>query len=72
MKRSILPISLSASNPDAVIVAQALKEVVKGQRSAALLRWAAAYLSGQTNEQPAAIPELGLTEEELDQLLDDF
>lgn len=72
MKRTILPISLSATNPDAVLVAQALKQVPLGRRSAELLRWAAAYLSGQTNAEPATLPGLDMTEDELDALLDDF
>ena len=72
MKRGIMSVSLSAANPDAQIVLAALKGVAKNQRSAELLRWAAAYLSGQTNTQPALLPELGMTEDELDALFDDF
>ena len=72
MKRRVMSISLSPANPDAQLVLQALKEVSANQRSAELLRWAAAYLSGQTNDQPAPIPELGMSEDELDALLDDF
>jgi hypothetical protein len=71
-QRTVLPLSLSPANPDAVIVATALKDVAKGQRSAAVLQWAAAYLQGKAREGPAIIAELGISEEELDQLLDDF
>lgn len=72
MKRTVMPLSLSPANPDALIVAQALKNVPAGQRSAALLHWAAAFVTGQTNEQPVVIDGLDITEEELDDLLDDF
>lgn len=70
--RIVMPISMSPLNPDAQIVAQALKDVPPGGRSAAILRWAAAYLNGQTNSQPVVIPEIGMTEDEFDALLDDF
>lgn len=71
-RRTVLPISLSPANPDAVTVATALTELPRGRRSAALLAWAAAYLRGEVSQGPAVIAELGMTEEELDQLLDDF
>jgi hypothetical protein len=71
-RRTVLPISLSPANPDAVTVATALRDVAQGGRSAALLAWAAAFLRGEVGGQPALIPELGISEEELDQLLDDF
>lgn len=69
--RAVWPISVSSRNPDAVVVAQALQGAAKGDRSALLLRWAAAYLQGKANDQPV-IPELGMTDEELSELLDDF
>ncbi len=73
-RRTIVSLSLSPANPDAMLVAQALKDqaVPQGQRSAKILEWAAAYLSGKANETPAIIPEIGLSEEEIDGLLDDF
>lgn len=71
-QRKIWPISISPRNPDAVVVVQALKGALKGERSLLLLRWAAAYLQGKANQQPASIPELGMTEDELDDLLNDF
>lgn len=71
-RRVILPISLSPANPDAQIVAAALRDVPRRGRSAALLSWAAAYLQGQTLEQPVVETGIGLSEEELDALLDDF
>lgn len=71
-RRTVLPISLSPANPDALTVAAALKELPRGQRSASLLAWAAAYLRGEVSSAPALIPELGMSEEELDQLLDEF
>jgi hypothetical protein len=72
MKRTVMPISLSPANPDAVVVAQALRAIPSGQRSATLLRWAAAFVQGEHNEQPALIDGLDITEDELDALLDDF
>ena len=70
--RAIWPISVSLTNPDAQVVVQALKGAPKGERSGLLLRWAAAYLQGKANEQPAIIPELGLSDEDLSDLLDGF
>lgn len=70
--RVVWPISVSERNPDALVVAQALQGTPKGDRSALLLRWAAAYLQGKANDQPPVIPELGMTDEELSELLDDF
>jgi hypothetical protein len=69
--RAVWPISVSERNPDALVVAQALQGTPKGDRSALLLRWAAAYLQGKANERPA-IPELEMTDEEVSALLDDF
>lgn len=71
-RRRILVVSLSARNPDAVAVAQALADVPARQRSEQLLGWAAAYLQGRVNEAAGEASPLGLSEEELDQLLDDF
>ena len=59
-------------NPDAAIVAAALAETPERKRSAALLRWAAAYLSGEQGRQAAVMAELTIDEEEIDSLLDDF
>lgn len=70
--RTVWPISVSPLNPDAIIVAQALKEAPKGERSALLLRWAAAYLQGRVDDQPIVIPEFGMTDDELSDLLDGF
>lgn len=72
MKRTVMPLSLSPANPDAVVVLQALRDVPVGQRSQMLLRWAAAFVSGQTNDTPTVIEGLDMTEDEFDQLLDDF
>jgi hypothetical protein len=70
--RAIWPISISPTNPDAQVVAQALKDAPKGERSALILRWAAAYLQGRAKEQPIAMNELGMSDAELSELLDDF
>lgn len=70
--RAIWPISISPTNPDAVVVAQALKDTPKGERSALLLKWAAAYLQGKANDRPAVLPAFGMSEEEISSLLDDF
>lgn len=71
-RRTVLPVSLSPANPDAVLVAAALRDVGKGQRSVTLLAWAAAYLRGEVSQGLAISAELGMTEAELDALLDDF
>lgn len=72
-RRVIVPLSLSPANPDALIVAQALADIGERGRSAAILRWAAAYLQGQAREVPTpAEAALGMSEEELDALLDAF
>lgn len=71
-RRAILSVSLSPANPDAVVVAAALRDVPDGQRSATLVQWAAAYLQGRARETSPVLTELGMTEAELDQLLDDF
>ena len=71
MKRRPLTISLSAANPDAVLVLQALQATPHGQWSAELLRWAAGFLSGRAVEQPI-VTDMGLSEDDLDALLDDF
>lgn len=72
MKRWRATVSFSPLNPDAVIVAQAFREIPSGHRSAALMRWASAWLQGQTNNQPVDACELTMTDEEFDALLDDF
>jgi hypothetical protein len=71
-RRTIVPLSLSPANPDALIVAAALSDVGERGRSAAILRWAAAYLSGQAREVESPASALGITEDELDALLDAF
>jgi|GEM_PF-2706360 len=71
-RRAPLTLSLSPANPDALVVAAALKGVPAGQRSASLLRWAAAYLQGGVLDAPAVASALGMSEAELDALLDDF
>ncbi len=72
-KRAILSLSLSPTNPDAAVVAEALTQVPARERSAALLRWAAAYLQGRALEQPSVVmAELGMSESDLDALLDEF
>lgn len=71
-RRAVLPISLSPANPDAVAVAAALRDLPKGQRSASLLAWAAAYLRGEAAQTAVTVADLGMSEAELDQLLDEF
>lgn len=46
-RRTVMKLSMSPGNPDAVLVTQALQEIPKGQQSAVLLSWAAAYLRGE-------------------------
>lgn len=71
-QRTIFALSLSPANPDAVVVATALKSVGKGERSAAIVRWAAAYLQGKALETAPIVAELGMSEAEFDELIDDF
>ena len=71
-ERIIWSVSISPRNPDAVTVAQALKDVLPRERSALLLRWAAAHLQGKANDQPAILPEFGMSDEEISGLLDDW
>lgn len=72
MKRKILSVSLSYQNPDAIIVARRLSEIPEGQRSAALLKWAAAFLNGMViiaGQDPTA--EV-ISDDEFDKLLDNL
>ncbi len=71
-RRAILTVSLSPANPDALVVAEALRRVPDGGRSAALLGWAAAYLQGRALDTPAIGAELGMSEAEFDAALDEF
>lgn len=71
MRRDRVTISLSPKNPDAVAVMDAIRDIPTRQRSAEMLRWAAAYLSGKQRELLAEhIP--GLDDDEIDAALDDF
>lgn len=70
--RAIWSVSISPRNPDAVIVAQALQGAPARERSALLLKWAAAYLQGKANDAPAIPPAFGMSDDEISSLLDDF
>jgi hypothetical protein len=72
-RRVVISLSLSASNPDAQLVAEKLAAagVPLTRGSAQILAWAAAYLSGATAVLVQA-SEPGISEDELDALLDDF
>lgn len=77
MSRTRITISLSAKNSDSVVVLRALEQAPHWKRSAELVRWAAAYLNGESLVRAGeslvraeVIPELDMTEEELDTLLD--
>jgi hypothetical protein len=72
MKRTVMTISLSPLNVDAVLIVEALKDVPPGERSATLVRWAAAYLTRRHEEPPEQVNALGLTEAEIDELFDAF
>jgi len=75
MKRGKLTISLSPRNPDAITVGEALKEIPARQRSAELLRWAAAYLAGEQRALTQPDVSTGFSEEEIadiDAALDNF
>lgn len=72
MRRSRITISLSSKNADATTVLRALDQAPYWKRSAELVRWAAAYLNGESMAQVESTPALDMTEDELDALLDDF
>lgn len=73
-RRTIISLSLSARNPDALLVAEALaaRGVPLGRAGAHILTWAAAYLSGATNAPALPADDLGMDDDELDALLDGF
>lgn len=73
--RVVISLSISRRNPDAVTVAEALaaQNIPLTHGGAQILAWAAAYLSGATMAPTAPPPEdPGISQEELDTLLDDF
>ena len=73
MKRERVTISLSHRNADAVAVMEAIKGIPERKRSAALLRWAAAYLSGEAlSLAPVTAEPPAISDDELDALLNDF
>lgn len=73
-QRKLIPLSCSPSNPDAVLVMQALQDqhVPKGQRSACLWAWAAGYLRGEGSQLSLMMETSPICDEELDMLMDDF
>lgn len=72
MKRKRITISLSTKKEDSATVLLALKDVKRWKRSEELVRWAAAYLNGEALVKTKAVPELGMTEEELDAAMDNW
>lgn len=73
MKRTRITISLSPKSEDAATVMRALKTAPHWKRSAELVRWAAAYLNGESlAKQAETIPELDMTDEEVDAILDEW
>jgi hypothetical protein len=72
-RRTVISLSVSPRNPDAATVAEALKErgIAITHGGGQILAWAAAYLSGRAADPPPIVDQ-GPSEEELDQLLDDF
>lgn len=65
-RRTVMKLSMSPSNPDAVLVIEALQEIPKGQQSTVLLRWAAAYLRGEARlaeETPEELIDVQALEE---------
>lgn len=52
--REVKTISLDPANPDAAEVLTALETCPRGTHSAAILRWAAAYLRGESAQLAAA------------------
>lgn len=73
MQRARITISLSTKNEDAATVLRALAAAPHWKRSAELIRWAAAYLNGEAlvKEEKTAM-EIGMTEDEFDEAMDDW
>lgn len=65
-----ITISFSAKSKDSAVVLRALEKAPRWKRSAELVRWAAAYLNGESLACAETIPELGMTDEEIDALFD--
>jgi hypothetical protein len=73
VSRTRITISLSAKNSDSAIVLRALEKAPHWKRSAELVRWAAAYLNGESLARAAeTVPGLDMTEDEFDALFDAF
>lgn len=72
MKRVRVTISFLPEDKDAMIVLRALKKAPHWRRSRELVRWAAAYLNGESLAQKKIVPALDITEDEFDDLLDAF
>lgn len=71
MKRARITISLSTKSEDAATVLHALEDAPYWKRSAELIRWAAAYLNGESMAREEASPE-EMDEDEIDARMDDF
>jgi hypothetical protein len=72
MKRKPITISLSYSNQDAITVMRSLLDIPQGQRSAALLRWAALGIKGKFIDGEIDSDENALSEQEFDDMLDNL
>lgn len=72
MKRKPITISLSYSNQDAITVMRSLLDIPQGQRSVALLRWAALGIKGKFVDDEINSDENVLSEQEFDDMLDNL
>jgi hypothetical protein len=72
-RRTVISVSVSPRNPDAALVAEALAEqgIELTRGGGQILAWAAAFLNG-ASATPRRIEEPGISDEELDALLNDF
>lgn len=70
MARQRITISLSSKNDDAATVMRALESAPHWRRSAELIRWAAAYLNGESMAKAGIAPEPEADGDEMDELFD--
>lgn len=70
MPRHRITISLSTKNEDAATVLRALEQAPYWKRSAELVRWAAAYLNGESMARTPNPSDSVAKDDELNELLD--
>ena len=73
-KRRVISVSFSEKNPDAVVVAQALRDrgITLGHGGGKILAWAAAAIQGKlvVSEAPSLEESFGMTEQDISASID--